>query len=242
MGYKIVNPLLSAAGAVACGAAGYAAGAVICGAAGYIAARMDKAGIKNVEKNTGEGHPDEPGRTGKGIAGGISIKESQLDENKVRRCLLNLFWMYDYGEFKKFRGCTNDDTDLREYAAGYYAPALYEYMQGNMETVFKMDGDDGTGKEPFEMSDTLFYAPACRICSVPEEVVADCFWLLQEKEVWMLEDGRTAAVYCLSFEKDGWQLIYRFLDKFIQMPGDMTVPFGELECGLVRMMGLCKKH
>lgn len=210
---KIIRAFLAAAGATVCGVVGYAAGK-----------GRRESGINR--KTNGRSVSD---------AGDVSSK-STLTEDKVRRCLLNLFWMYDYDEFWHFRDCGCDDSDLRDCAAGHYAPVLYRYMKKNMKTVYKIDGDDGTGCEPFDMTGHLFYVPACRICSGPEEMVSDRFHLSLDREVWLLEDGRAASVYCMEFEKDGWRLVYRFLDKYIRMPGDIAVSFEELEEGLVHMM------
>lgn len=210
---RILKAFLAAAGTAACGAAGYAAG------------RKEK-----TEPS------DRPGSaSGVSHVKDVSGGKNMLTEDKVRRCLLNLFWMYDYDEFWHFRDCSCDDSDLRDCAAGYYAPVLYRFMKKNMKTVFKLEGSDGTGQEPFDISDRLFIIPACRICSGPQDMVFDRFELILSREIWILEDGRTASVYCLDFERDGHKLVYRFLDKYIRMPGDISVSFEELEDGLIRM-------
>lgn len=204
-----------------------AAGTAACTIAGYTACSRKKTVPGNAQEKDGSEAP---------LKNDISAEKNVMTEERARRCLLNLFWMYDYEEFWHFDDYGMDDRDLRDCAAGFYAPVLYRFMKQHMKITYKMDGDDGTGHEPFEMSDRLFYVPACMICSRPEEMVSDRFGILLKKEVWILEDGRAASVYCMNFEKDGWKAVYRFLDKYIRDPGDMPVPFEELEEGLVHMM------
>ena len=62
-------------------------------------------------------------------------------------------------------------SDPREYAAENYAAQIFPYIKKNMKDVMILEGDDGTGKEPFSMTDALFCCPACMISCRIEELL-----------------------------------------------------------------------
>ena len=148
--------------------------------------------------------------------------EEGLTEEKVREYLLRLFRLYEDSEFDDLAEFIQDsESDPREYAADNYSGQLFPYIKKNMKDVMILEGDDGTGKEPFSMTDELFCCPACEIGCVINELFSDSFALCLEREIWMLENGEFASVYCVSLGKDGGRISYRFLDTYIRNPGDI---------------------
>ena len=105
-----------------------------------------------------------------------------------------------------------------------------------MVDVMMMEGDDGTGKEPFAMTDVLFCYPACKIGCEIRELFSDNFVLCLESEIWILENGEFASVYCVSIGKDGGRLSYRFVDTCIKNPGDIPICFEDLESGFAEII------
>lgn len=164
------------------------------------------------------------------------IQEEGLTEGKVREYLLCLFRLYEDSEFDDLAEFIGDGSGLREYAAENYASQLFPYIKRGMKDVMKLEGDDGTGKEPFSMTDALFCHPACMIGCGIEELFSDSFVLCLESEIWMLENGEFASVYCVSIGKDGGRLSYRFVDTYIKNPGDIPACFEDLESGFTRII------
>ncbi len=158
--------------------------------------------------------------------------KSGITEEKLKEYLSRLFQIYGQGECGFEEG---QERNLWEQEAGYYAELLYPYVKGHMETAFKMEGDDGYGNEPFNMTDELFYLPACRIYCEPVESVFDKFDLERGQELWMQEDGRFAVVNCMSIDKDGWKLTYRFIEGYVRGYSDIPFDFEDLETGLFRL-------
>lgn len=105
-----------------------------------------------------------------------------------------------------------------------------------MKEVMIMEGDDGTGNEPFDMTDVLFCYPACMIACEIKEFFSDRFVLCLENEIWILENGEFASVHCVSIGKDGGRLTYRFLDTYIRNPGDIPICFDDLESGFTQII------
>ena len=164
--------------------------------------------------------------------------EEGLTEEKVREYLLRLFRLYEDSEFDDLAEFIQDsESDPREYAADNYSGQLFPYIKKNMKDVMILEGDDGTGKEPFSMTDELFCCPACEIGCVINELFSDSFALCLESEIWMLENGEFASVYCVSLGKDGGRISYRFLDTYIKNPGDIPICFDDLES---RFTGIIK--
>lgn len=166
-------------------------------------------------------------------------QEEGLTEEKVRECFLRLFRLYEDSEFDDLAEFLGDGSDPREYAADNYSGQLFPYLKKNMKDVMKLEGDDGTGKEPFSMTDALFSCPACMIGCAVMELFSDSFVLCLEREMWMLENGESASVCCISMEKDGGRVSYRFLDRYIKNPGDIPICFDDLECvfsGIIRVL------
>lgn len=159
------------------------------------------------------------------------VQEDGVTEGQVRECLLRLFRLYEDTEFDDLAEFLGDGSDPREYAADNYSGQLFPYIKKNMKNVMMMEGDDGTGKEPFDMTDVLFCYPACMIGCEIKELFSDRFVLCLENEIWMLEDGELASVHCVSIGKDGGRLTYRFVDTYIKSPGDILVCFDDLESG-----------
>ena len=79
------------------------------------------------------------------------IQEEGLTEGKLRECLLRLFRLYEDSEFDDSAEFLGDGSDPREYEAENYSSQLFPYIKRNMKDVMMMEGDDGTGKEPFAM-------------------------------------------------------------------------------------------
>ena len=123
--------------------------------------------------------------------------EEGLTEEKVRESLLRLFRLYADSEFDDLAEFLGDGSNPREYAAENYSGQLFLYLKRNMTDVMILEGDDGTGKEPFSMTDELFHYPACMISCQIEELLSDNFTLCLENEIWMLENGEFASVYCV---------------------------------------------
>ena len=159
------------------------------------------------------------------------IQEEGLTEGQVRECFLRLFRLYEESEFDDLAELLGDGSEPREYAADNYSSQLFPYIKKNMKDMMMMEGDDGTGKEPFAMTDVLFCYPACKIGCEIEELFSDNFVLCLESEMWMLENGELASVYCVSIGKDGGRLSYRFVDTYIKNPGDIPICFEDLESG-----------
>lgn len=158
------------------------------------------------------------------------LHEEGLTEEKVKEYLLRLFRMYEDSEFDDLaESIQGSKSDPREYAADNYSGQLFFYIKKNMKDVMILEGDDGTGKEPFSMTDVLFCYPACMIGCVINELFSDSFALCLESEIWMLENGEFASVYCVSLGKDGGRISYRFLDTYIKNPGDIPICFDDLE-------------
>lgn len=84
------------------------------------------------------------------------IQEEGLTEGQVRECLLRLFWLYEDSEFDDLAELLGDGSEPREYAADSYSEQLFPYIKEGMKEVMIMEGDDGTGNEPFDMTDVLF--------------------------------------------------------------------------------------
>ena len=159
------------------------------------------------------------------------VQEEGLTEDKLRGCLLRLFRLYEDSEFDDSAEFLGDGSDPGEYEAENYSSQLFPYIKRNMADVMMMEGDDGTGKEPFAMTDVLFCYPACKIGCEIEELFSDNFVLCLESEIWMLENGEFASVYCVSIGKDRGRLSYRFVDAYIKNPGDIPICFEDLESG-----------
>lgn len=183
---------------------------------------------------TGIFHAVKHGRKKKMAEVGVSepvLEEEGLTEEQVREYLLRLFWLYEDSEFDDLAEFLGDGSDPREYAADNYSEILFPYIKNNMAVVMEMEGDDGTGEEPFCMTDELFFYPACIICTQADEAFLDRFDLYRDNEIWMLENGQFALVNCIELKKDGGYLKYRFLDRYITEPGDIPVSFEDLEAG-----------
>ena len=164
------------------------------------------------------------------------LAEEKLTEEKLRECLLRLFGLYEDSEFDDLVEFLGDGSDPREYAAENYAAQIFPYIKKNMKDVMMLAGDDGTGKEPFYMTDELFYYPACIIGSRIRELYTDRFALCRESEIWILENGEFASVYSISLRKGGGRLTYRFLDTYISEPGDIPICFDDLESGFSQII------
>ena len=165
-----------------------------------------------------------------------AIQEEGLTEGKLRECLLRLFRLYEDSEFDDSAEFLGDGSDPREYEAENYSSQLFPYIKRNMKDVMMMEGDDGTGKEPFAMTDVLFCYPACKIGCEIRELFSDNFVLCLQSEIWILENGEFASVYCVSIGKDGGRLSYRFVDTCIKNPGDIPICFEDLESGFAEII------
>lgn len=162
--------------------------------------------------------------------------EEGLTEEKVREYLLRLFRLYEDSEFDDLVEFLGDGSELREYAADNYSSQLFPYLKEGMKQVMMLEGDDGTGNEPFDMTDVLFCYPACMIGCEIQELFSDRFVLCLESEMWMLENGEFASVYCVSMEKDGGRISYRFLDTYIKNQGDIPICFDDLESSFTKII------
>lgn len=161
--------------------------------------------------------------------------EEGLTEEKVRESLLRLFRLYADSEFDDLAEFLGDGSNPREYAAENYSGQLFLYLKRNMTDVMILEGDDGTGKEPFSMTDELFHYPACMISCQIEELLSDNFTLCLENEIWMLENGEFASVYCVSLTNGTGRLSYRFLDTYIKNTWDIPVSFDDLESSFAKI-------
>ena len=164
------------------------------------------------------------------------LAEEKLTEEKLRECLLRLFGLYEDCEFDDLVEFLGDGSDPREYAAENYAAQIFPYIKKNMKDVMMLTGDDGTGKEPFYMTDELFYYPACIIGSRIRELYTDRFALCRESEIWILENGEFASVHSVSLRKGSGRITYRFLDTYISEPGDIPICFDDLESGFSQII------
>lgn len=164
------------------------------------------------------------------------MHEEGLTEEKVREYLLRLFWLYEDSEFDDLVEFLGDGSEPREYAADNYSEQLFPYLKKNMKDVMMLEGDDGTGKEPFSMTDGLFCYPACMISCEIMELFSDSFGLCLESEIWLLENGEFASVYCVSLAKDGGRISYRFLDTYIKNQGDIPICFDDLESSFAKII------
>ena len=153
----------------------------------------------------------------------------------MRKSLLRLFRLYEDSEFDDLAEFLGDGSNPREYAAENYSGQLFLYLKRNMTDVMILEGDDGTGKEPFSMTDELFHYPACMISCQIEELLSDNFTLCLENEIWMLENGEFASVYCVSLTNGTGRLSYRFLDTYIKNTWDIPVSFDDLESSFAKI-------
>ena len=169
------------------------------------------------------------------------VQKERLTEGEVREYLLRLFRLYEDSEFDDFAEFSGEGSEPGEYAADNYASQLFPYIKENMKDVMMLEGDDGTGNEPVDMTDELFCYPACLIGCEIKELFSDRFVLCLENEIWMLENGEFASVYCVSIGKDGGRLSYRFLDTYIRNPGDIPICFADLESGFTRIIEALKE-
>lgn len=164
------------------------------------------------------------------------VQKERLTEGEVREYLLRLFRLYEDSEFDDFAEFSGEGSEPGEYAADNYSEQLFPYIKENMKDVMMLEGDDGTGKEPFAMTDVLFCYPACKIGCEIRELFSDNFVLCLESEMWILENGEFASVYCVSIGKDGGRLSYRFVDTCIKNPGDIPICFEDLESGFTEII------
>ena len=169
------------------------------------------------------------------------VQKERLTEGEVREYLLRLFRLYEDSEFDDFAEFSGEGSEPGEYAADNYSEQLFPYIKENMKDVMMLEGDDGTGNEPFDMTDELFCYSACLIGCEIKELFSDRFVLCLENEIWMLENGEFASVYCVSIGKDGGRLSYRFLDTYIRNPGDIPICFADLESGFTRIIEALKE-
>ena len=169
------------------------------------------------------------------------VQEEGLTEDKLRECLLRLFRLYEDSEFDDLAEFLGDGSEPREYAADNYSGQLLPYFKKNMKDVMVMEGDDGTGKEPFSMTDELFCCPACMIGCGIRELFSDNFVMCLENEMWMLENGEFASVYCVSIGKDGGRISYRFVDTYIKNQGDIPICFDDLESTFAKIIEAVEK-
>ena len=167
--------------------------------------------------------------------GSVQAEEFGLTEEKARESLLRLFRLYADREFDDLAEFLGDGSNPREYAAENYSGQLFLYLKRNMTDVMILEGDDGTGKEPFSMTDELFHYPACMISWKIEELLSDNFTLCLENEIWMLENGEFASVYCVSLTNGTGRLSYRFLDTYIKNTWDIPVSFDDLESSFAKI-------
>lgn len=170
-----------------------------------------------------------------------ALHEEGLTEEKVREYLLRLFRLYEDSEFDDLAEFLGDGSDPREYAADNYSSQLFPYLKKNMKHVMILEGDDGTGNEPFDMTDVLFCYPACMIGCGIQELFSDRFVLCLESEMWMLENGEFASVYCVSMGKDGGRISYRFVDAYIKNQGDIPICFDDLESTFTKIIEAVEK-
>lgn len=172
-----------------------------------------------------------------GMEENTNLTQEDIEKEKLKEHFLGLFRLYEDWEFETFLEFGKEDvSDLREYAADYYAEKLYLYIKKNMKMIPSIERDDGTGQEPYLIPDKLFHEPACLLCRQPCEDIYDSFHLVQELEIWILESGKFAVVTSIYFEKDGWQCTFRFQDKVIREPVDIPITFEDLEIGLLQFM------
>lgn len=164
------------------------------------------------------------------------MHEEGLTEEKVREYLLRLFWLYEDSEFDDLVEFLGDGSEPREYAADNYSGQLFPYLKKNMKDVMMLEGDDGTGKEPFSVTNVLFSYPACMISCEIMELFSDSFGLCLESEIWLLENGEFASVYRVSLAKDGGRISYRFLDTYIKNQGDIPICFDDLESSFAKII------
>jgi len=164
------------------------------------------------------------------------LEEEGLTEEKVREYLLRLFRLYEDSEFDDLAEFLGDGSEPREYAADNYSRQLFPYIKKNMKDVMILEGDDGTGNEPFSMTDVLFCSPACMIGCRVEELFSDRFALCLESEIWMLENGELASVYSVSLGNGSGRITYRFVDTYIKNPGDIPIGFDDLERGFTKII------
>lgn len=162
-----------------------------------------------------------------------SRAENRLSEEKLKQYLLHLFRLSSDRDKDSFN---NGEIDGWKQEAENYAKLLHPYFKRNMETVYKMEGDDGFGNEPFNMTDELFHLPACRIYGEPMEQVYDNFAFEWGQELWMLVDGQFAVADYIKFEKGGWSLTSRIVDKFVKKPDDIPFNFEDLELEFGRIL------
>ena len=165
-----------------------------------------------------------------------ALHEEGLTEEKLREYLLRLFRLYEDSEFDDIAEFLGVGSEPREYAADNYSSQLFPYIKKNMKDVMIMEGDDGTGKEPFSMTDVLFDYPVCMIGCEIRELFSDNFALCLESEIWMLENGEFASVYCVGIGNGRERLTYRFLDTYIKNPEDISVCFDDLETGFTQII------
>ena len=95
--------------------------------------------------------------------GGSVLEEEGLTEEKVKKYLLRLFQLYEDNEFDELADFSGNGNGVREYAADNYSGQIFPYIKEYMKDVMMLEGDDGAGKEPFDMTDELFCCPACLI-------------------------------------------------------------------------------
>ena len=165
-----------------------------------------------------------------------NVQKERLTEGEVREYLLRLFRLYEDSEFDDFAEFSGEGSEPGEYAADNYSEQLFPYIKKNMKDVMMLEGDDGTGNEPFDMTDVLFCYPACMIACEIKEFFSDRFVLCLENEIWILENGEFASVHCVSIGKEGGRLTYRFLDTYIKNPGDIPICFDDLESGFTQII------
>lgn len=163
------------------------------------------------------------------------LEKENLGKKAIQEQFLRLFCLYEDWEFDSFEEF-GAEGDRRESAARYYADRLYPYIKKHRKMVASMTGDDGMGHEPFQMTDVLFYEPACCLFRQAMDHIYDNFRLIRETEIWFLESGECSVVTCFDFAKEGWHLICRFEDRKIQKPEDLPVSFEVLEEGFLQLL------
>ncbi len=163
------------------------------------------------------------------------LEKETLEKEAIKEQLLQLFCLYEDWEFDSFAEF-GAEGDRRESAACYYADRLYPYIKSHQKMVASMAGDNGTGHEPSQMTDVLFYEPACCLFRQATDHIYDNFRLVREMEIWLLKSGECSVATCFDFEKEGWHLVCRFEDRKIQKPDDLPVSFEELEEGFLRLL------
>ena len=153
--------------------------------------------------------------------------------------LLSLYALYSPMDFYPDDENCDEDEYMKELL-DKYTPYLYKRFLEESEIVYDFEGSAPNNYDISMRTDNSFlfypYMPAYCLSRITtytskyEEIKCN-----QYNEVWLLKNGKIAAVTCIHNVIDGYDVKYRYIDHYIETRNDLTIPFYELIVDLEKL-------